>query len=168
MSPHAIPSPRYVTERDHCPLSQPEIESNGFLPDELPLELLPDPYYRPWELLIKNLPTLLREKTIRARVHELPVLSVSHLKTTSEWRRAYVILSFLAHGYIWGGDHASEVSCIVLRRIIWTLMLWYMLTLGSGPPSVNHSASPPGLGSPGATACRDICFYLSLELPQFQ
>jgi indoleamine 2,3-dioxygenase len=32
------------------------------------------------------------------------------LKTVLEWRRAYSILTFLAHGFIWSGEHAAEVS----------------------------------------------------------
>ena len=34
----------------------------------------------------------------------MPVLSTLYLDTIQEKRRAYVILSFLAHGYIWGGS----------------------------------------------------------------
>jgi indoleamine 2,3-dioxygenase len=110
MCPHAVPSPHYASECGDRTLAESEIESSGFLPEQPPLDSLSDPYYGPWETLIKHLPKLLKDKTIRSRTIELPVLSVSRLKTIPEWRRAYVILSFLAHGYIWGGDHAAQVS----------------------------------------------------------
>jgi len=113
MSPHAVPPLAYTSDRDIFLSSGSEVESNGFLPCQHPLDVLPDPYYGPWESLIRSLPDLLKDKTIRPRVHELPILDVCHLRTTPEWRRAYVVLSFLAHGYIWGGEHAAEVSSVV-------------------------------------------------------
>ncbi|OIW22803.1 indoleamine 2,3-dioxygenase [Coniochaeta ligniaria NRRL 30616] len=109
MCPHAVPSPHYALGHEHSTLAESEIELNGFLPEQLPVDSLSDPYYGPWESLIKDLPKLLKDRTIRSRVNALPVLSVSRLRTTAKWRRAYVILSFLAHGYIWGGDYAAEV-----------------------------------------------------------
>lgn len=57
-----------------------------------------------------RLPELLKRNTIRQSIEGLDVLSTERLRTDEEWRRAYVILSFLAHGYIWGGDMASEVG----------------------------------------------------------
>jgi indoleamine 2,3-dioxygenase len=86
------------------------ISHNGFLPVKQPLKCLPNSYYEPWEDIMSHLPELLREKTIRDRIDGLDVLETSKLCTEAEWRRAYVILSFLAHGYIWGGDVPSEVS----------------------------------------------------------
>jgi indoleamine 2,3-dioxygenase len=87
------------------------ITSNGFLPNEPPLERLPDPYYAPWEDLVGSLPTSLAQQTFRRQVDELPVLSTDRLTTEPEWRRAYVVMAFLAHAYIWGGDTASEARC---------------------------------------------------------
>lgn len=82
----------------------------GFLPEDLPLMELSDPYYRPWELITHNLPLLLQRGVLRQRVDKLPVLSLSYLKTESEWRRAYLLLSFMTHAYIWGGEQPLEVS----------------------------------------------------------
>ncbi|KAB5513321.1 indoleamine 2,3-dioxygenase [Coniochaeta sp. 2T2.1] len=109
MSPHAIPPLHYALDGYRCALSPAEDGSNGFLPSLPPLVLLPDPYYEPWESVIEDLPSHIKDRSIRSRVQELPILDVSRLRTVPEWRRAYVILSILAHGYIWGGDHASEV-----------------------------------------------------------
>ena len=86
------------------------VTSNGFLPAESPLELLPDSYYQPWESLISHLPSSLEHKTLRSEVDALPVLSVDRLKTEPERRRAYLILSILTHAYMWGGDKPSEVN----------------------------------------------------------
>ncbi|KAK3994250.1 Indoleamine 2,3-dioxygenase [Cladorrhinum sp. PSN332] len=86
-----------------------DVTGNGFLPNDQPLDILPDSYYQPWESLAKHLPLHLQEQTLRSHVDKLPVLSTAHLKTEAEWRRAYVILGFLTHGYVWGGDKAAEI-----------------------------------------------------------
>lgn len=91
--------------------------SNGFLPRQLPLQYLPDPYYQPWEDIIADFPGLLNSQQLRSVVDGLPVLSIMRLKSEREQQRAYVILSFMTHGYIWGGENASEV-CQCLLRII--------------------------------------------------
>ena len=85
--------------------------ANGFLPEGPPLQQLTD-YYSPWEEVIRQLPHLLNSHTLRATVDELPVLSLSHLTSEPEWRRAYLILSFLTHAYIWetSGSRPSDVS----------------------------------------------------------
>ncbi|KAL8750352.1 MAG: hypothetical protein Q9199_007120, partial [Rusavskia elegans] len=80
----------------------------GFLPMELPLEALPDPYYNPWEAIVANLQALLLSKRLRGLIRATPVLSTSRLQDPAEWRRAYVLLSFMAHAYIWGGDTPEE------------------------------------------------------------
>jgi indoleamine 2,3-dioxygenase len=80
----------------------------GFLPAELPLERLPDPYYNKWEAIVANLQGLILTKRLRGVIDRLPVLSTAGLEHDSEWRRAYSLLSFMAHGYIWGGDSPAE------------------------------------------------------------
>lgn len=81
----------------------------GFLSPELPLEVLPDPYYAEWEMIIGNLHPLILSKRLHSIVDHLPILSVEHLQTEAEWRRAYVILVFILHGYVWGGSSPTEV-----------------------------------------------------------
>ncbi|KAK4168410.1 Indoleamine 2,3-dioxygenase [Cladorrhinum sp. PSN259] len=82
--------------------------THGFLPDVLPLTRLPDPYYHKWEAIAANLQALILSKRLRGVVDRLPVLSTIGLEHDAEWRRAYVLLSFMAHGYIWGGDSPSD------------------------------------------------------------
>ncbi|KAJ5769417.1 hypothetical protein N7520_003976 [Penicillium odoratum] len=81
---------------------------NGFLSPEPPLEVLPDPYYAKWEAIAANLQPLLLSKRIRGIVDRLPVLSTAYLRADDEWRRAYVVLVFMLHGYVWGGDRPAE------------------------------------------------------------
>ncbi|XDG07361.1 hypothetical protein ABKA04_006976 [Annulohypoxylon sp. FPYF3050] len=85
------------------------ISENGFLPEREPLRRLPNPYYAPWETLLDNLPSVIKNGTVRQSVGRMEVLSTSKLHTQEEWRRAYVVLSFLTHAYIWGGEKPSEV-----------------------------------------------------------
>ncbi|KAF2103482.1 indoleamine 2,3-dioxygenase alpha type [Rhizodiscina lignyota] len=82
---------------------------HGFLPTEPPLELLPDPYFAPWETVLRNLQSLMLTKRLRSVVDRLPVLETGLLRTEQEWRRAYLVLGFVAHAYIWGGDTPLEV-----------------------------------------------------------
>ncbi|KAF1965946.1 indoleamine 2,3-dioxygenase family protein [Bimuria novae-zelandiae CBS 107.79] len=82
---------------------------NGFLPSELPLEILPDAYYQPWETVARNLQSLILAKRLRKIIDALPVLSTEFLLTEAEWRRAYSILGFMAHAYVWGGDQPADI-----------------------------------------------------------
>ena len=83
--------------------------TNGFLPDEPPLDILPDPYYQQWETVARNLQGLILSRRLRELVDRIPVLSTERLRTEAEWRRAYSVLGFVAHAYIWGGDEPAEV-----------------------------------------------------------
>lgn len=74
----------------------------GFLPPQLPLERLPQAYYAPWENLVNNLPALLLASRVRPLVDKLPALSTEQLSSPPEYRRAYMVLGFLAHAYVWG------------------------------------------------------------------
>ena len=104
------------------PIPLPEDHSvslrNGFLPSEIPLDFLPDPYYGKWESVISNLQALLLSKRLRGILDRMPVLSTSRLQGISEWRRAYHILTFMANGYIWGGDKPAEVCSLDLVQLI--------------------------------------------------
>jgi len=82
--------------------------AHGFLPSVLPLTRLPDPYYNKWEAIVANLQGLILSRRLRGVVDRLPVLSTIGLEHDAEWRRAYMLLCFMAHGYIWGGDSPSD------------------------------------------------------------
>jgi indoleamine 2,3-dioxygenase len=85
-------------------------ETNGFLPADIPLEQLPNAYYTPWEAIVKNLQSLMLTRKLRTVVDRLPVLSTAFLMSEAEWRRTHLVLSMIAHAYIWGGDTPSDVS----------------------------------------------------------
>ncbi|KAM6515425.1 tryptophan 2,3- dioxygenase [Fusarium solani] len=82
--------------------------THGFLPDVLPLTRLPDPYYNKWEAIAANLTALILSRRLRGVIDRLPVLSTIGLEHDAEWRRAYSLLGFMAHGYIWGGDSPAD------------------------------------------------------------
>ena len=82
----------------------------GFLPSELPLQVLPDPYYAKWEAVVANLQPLILSKRLRGVIDNLPILSTAGLGSEAEWRQAYRLLAFMTHSYIWGGDKPAEVS----------------------------------------------------------
>ncbi|RAL11059.1 indoleamine 2,3-dioxygenase [Aspergillus homomorphus CBS 101889] len=82
---------------------------NGFLPESPPLQQLSDPYYLPWESIVSDLPARIKNRAIRQAVNEMPILNTSKLGSEPEWRRAYSVLAYLTHAYIWGGDVPSEV-----------------------------------------------------------
>ena len=111
MSPHALyPSPDKAVDETATYLSSKfSVTCNGFLPKEAPLKELP-PYYASWDALIRRMPQLLRTGALREKARELHVLSTDELKTEAQWRRAYVVLGFLAQAYVWGGCQPAEVS----------------------------------------------------------
>ena len=83
---------------------------NGFLPEVLPLRRLEDPYYSRWEDIVQDLPALIQAGTIRQAVIDLPILSTENLQEKEpEWRRAYVVLAYLTHAYVWGGEKPEDV-----------------------------------------------------------
>ena len=83
--------------------------THGFLPNEPPLKRLPE-YYEAWESICSNLSTLLRiEKQLAYKVAKLPILSTKNLVHEPEWRRAYVLLGFIANAYIWGSKEPLGV-----------------------------------------------------------
>lgn len=77
----------------------------GFLPSQLPLTRLPQDYYAQWETVADNLPSLILTKRIRNVIDKLPLLTIDNLNNDErEYRRAYQVLGFLGHAYIWGTD----------------------------------------------------------------
>ncbi|KAA8648864.1 indoleamine 2,3-dioxygenase [Aspergillus tanneri] len=81
----------------------------GFLPSVPPLQKLENAYYWPWEDIVWDLPSHIQCRTIRQAVEELPILSTSKLHEEPEWRRAYLLLAYLMHAYIWGGERPKDV-----------------------------------------------------------
>lgn len=85
------------------------LSQDGFLPHKSPLQKLPHAHYADWDFLGLELPTLIKTGRIREAVLDCPLLSTEYLCAEDEWRRAYVILTYAAHAYIWGGESPAEV-----------------------------------------------------------
>lgn len=82
------------------------LPTGGFLPDTLPVRRLPQACYAPWEDIVAELPALILTRRLRPMVDALDVLSLEELVEEPHWRRAYTVLGFLAHAYVWGVDGA--------------------------------------------------------------
>lgn len=81
----------------------------GFLPEKAPVSSLPD-YYSSWEYVVGILPSLLLSNRLRKVIEGLPLLEVDQLETTGQQRRAYAILGFLGHAYVWGNGAGSPTE----------------------------------------------------------
>ena len=83
-------------------LKEYKISANrGFLPSLDPVLSLPKGF-DPWEDIGARLPELLREKRLRQEVEKLPLqCPVSELKSEGEWWRAFCLLAFVSHSYVW-------------------------------------------------------------------
>lgn len=110
---------------------------SGFLPSEPPLEQLPDPYYSKWEWIASNIQGLLLSRRIRGVVDTMPLLSTSYLQTEPEWRRAYSILGFILHGYVWAGPMPAEVCCVI------QFMHYHLTTVLTKPENPISADRPP-------------------------
>lgn len=104
MSPHALADE--TSAIDHAKYA---VTRNAFIPGESPATVLADSYYQPWEDVARRIPDLIENGTIRENVQAMPVLNTDLLVGEAEWRRAYVMLAFLTHAYVWGGDKPEEV-----------------------------------------------------------
>ncbi|KAJ5775634.1 uncharacterized protein N7511_000645 [Penicillium nucicola] len=81
----------------------------GFLPEVLSCESDLHPYYQPWIRVTQDLHNLIGDNRIRDVVIELPVLSCERLETISQRRKAYSMLGFICHAYIWGSEEPAEI-----------------------------------------------------------
>src|SRR5687768_113490 len=73
----------------------------GFLPPADPLRRLPSDFML-WEQTAQDLPKLLVSDNVRPAVDALPALDAGALHTDAQLERAMMVLSYLAHAYVWG------------------------------------------------------------------
>ncbi|KAG0936168.1 hypothetical protein G6F57_008091 [Rhizopus arrhizus] len=81
----------------------------GFLPSKPPMQRLPQADFAPWENMLDGLHEALANQTIRKDIQKLPLLDSSRLQTTEEYQRAFLVLCFLSHAYVWGEKEAAEI-----------------------------------------------------------
>ncbi|CAM9503569.1 unnamed protein product [Choristocarpus tenellus] len=74
----------------------------GFLPSKDPLLRLPQQELQPWEDLVNAIPELLVAGQASKVLDDLTVLPVGLLQNKEERMRALLLLSVLAHAYVWG------------------------------------------------------------------
>lgn len=104
----------------------------GFLPTEFPVTTIDDKYYQPWESLAANLPAILLARNIRSLVDKLPLLSTERLKSVPDIRRAYQILGYLAHAYVWGtNEPVSYLPELIAKPLVETADILGLPPLGT-------------------------------------
>ena len=111
---------------------------------------------------MNNFQSLLLSKRLRTVIDKLPIIPPVHLETEAEWRRAYTVLTFLAHGYIWGGDKPSEASEPFLTPCTKT-----GLTMQTETATLNHLPSFTGFRAPGTPASGYLCRPMLVELQAY-
>ena len=82
----------------------------GFIPNTDLLLSLPEAF-RPWEEIGAGLSDLISAKQLRTAVGRLPSFPVDELKKEAEWWRAYTLLTFISHSYVWceGDEGVTKV-----------------------------------------------------------
>lgn len=108
----------------------------SFLPNDKPLQNLPS-FYALWEGAAKGLPILNQQGNSRTEIGKLPLLSTDHLVTIEQWRRAYVVLSFLAHSYVWNEGLDNAINILPKNLAIPYMEVSKKLGL---PPVLTHAA----------------------------
>lgn len=110
--------------------------SRGFLPSLDPVLSLPKAF-APWEDIGARLPQLLSEKRLREEVAKLPTSApVSELKREEEWWRAFSLLAFISHSYVWceGKEGVTNILPKVLA-VPWCMIASHL----DIPPVINHA-----------------------------
>ncbi|KAJ2846608.1 tryptophan 2,3- dioxygenase, partial [Coemansia erecta] len=103
--------PRSLKRSRYVPLNLEDYDispTNGFLPSGQPVRRLSDPYYEPWEQIMDRFNQYLLAHHIRRQVRKMPVLDTSKLTSQAEYQRAFMILSFMAHAFVWGRNGAAS------------------------------------------------------------
>ena len=92
---------------------------HGFIPTQDPLASLPvTSKFGPWEVLMLDLTRRLHAHNIRAPIHALPSITIlpSDLPSKPEQQRAQLVLSMLAHAFVWGEEPVATTlpACIAV------------------------------------------------------
>ncbi len=109
--------------------------SHGFLPTHDPITHL-TAELKTWDEFAYALPKLLCSQRFRDFVKALPEFNVNAIKTGEQRERAMLILSYVAHAYVWlGGNHpATHLPAIIAKP-------WYEIATQLGRPPILSYAS---------------------------
>src|SRR6516225_7224121 len=99
----------------------------GFLPSLDPLQQLP-PGFDHWESFARSLPKRFASDHIRRSIQDLPPFPLHDLSSDRERERAMVLLSYLGHAYVWGGQKPATF----LPRIL--AVPWHAVAESLGRP----------------------------------
>ena len=108
----------------------------GFLPSLDPVLSLPEAF-GPWENIATRLPELIRDKRLREEVAQLPLkFPISELKREEEWWRAFCLLAFVSHSYVWceGKEGVPNILPKVLA-VPWCKVAHHL----DMPPVITHA-----------------------------
>jgi len=123
-----------MMRKDEFPYSPMEAynihKDRGLLPSPNPIQSLPSPYLI-WDDLGTKLPKILigGHQHVRKTLSAMPVLGIEQLVTTAHLERAMVVLSYLAHAYVWcdaDGSGNSSSTCNSLPACI--AVPWYKVS----------------------------------------
>jgi indoleamine 2,3-dioxygenase len=115
-------------------ISAPELSERGFLPAEDPLRRLPKPF-EAWEYTASSLPKLFASDHLRRTLESLPPFSLEEIATDRERERAMLLLSYLGHAYVWGGERPA--SALPSRLAV----PWHGIARALGrPPVLSYSS----------------------------
>jgi indoleamine 2,3-dioxygenase len=90
-------------------IAAPRLDSErGFLPLQDPLTRLPQPYDE-WENVALGLPKLFASDHLRRIIEDLPPFPIETIGDDRERERAMILLSYLGHAYVWGGDKPAQI-----------------------------------------------------------
>jgi len=108
--------------------------SRGFLPLTDPIVSLPCSF-QAWEVVAAHLPDLIRVKTVREEVERLPAFPTDDLSSEAEWWRAFCLLTFVCHGYVWcEGNKGVASSLPEVLAVPWCKVARHF----NLPPVVTH------------------------------
>lgn len=119
-----------ITPFGHSPVTA----ERGYLPLTDPLTRLPHEFDA-WEGVAGDLPKLLVAHRVRDAIHALPPFPLDAIRDERHLRRAMMILSFLGHAYVWGGERPATVIPSILAKP------WAAVAALSGRPPVLSYAS---------------------------
>ncbi|XP_025080939.1 myoglobin-like isoform X1 [Pomacea canaliculata] len=105
----------------------------GFVLEE-PLEFLPE-YFSSWNLLAKNMPSLVQGNRMRHEVDKMPLLDHQHLQGHRQKRLAHLQLTIIASGYVW--QHGDKDASKSIPKSI-AVPLYYLSEELGLPPIVCH------------------------------
>ena len=83
-------------------------EKTGFLPESDPLIRFDDKAFADWERAAETLPKLIVSTQLHSILENLPPFPLDQIETRAEEERAMLILSYLAHGYVWSQNPPSS------------------------------------------------------------